>query len=561
MPNLCTGVQTAFPPKSDFSVDDIPDLRGKALLAHGAKVYIAARSAEKSAAAIRDLKVETGKEAHFLRLDLANLKAIKRAVEEFLSKETELHMLFNNGGVMHPAIEQLTADGYDLQVGTNALGHFYFTKLLLPILISTAKQTGIPSRVMTTSSEACQGAISFEYETFKDGPLRLKKGNEFMYSQSKLANLVFAIELTRRYGDKGIVSAGINPGFIKTDLQRTMNRAVHAVFDRMAHPTPMGALTQLWGGTTAHPADINGKDFFPAKSQFSVDDIPDLTGQVALVTGANTGIGKETAKALLAHNATVYIAARNAEKSAEAIRDLMAITGKEARFIQLDLADLKSVKKAASEFLNREKRLDMLFNNGGVMIPPIELLTADGYDLTFGTNVLGHFYLTKLLLPVLLSTAKDSERPARVMTTSSGAAIFASDLNYDTFKDGPARLKKGNQNMYVQSKFGNLVFSTELARRYGDQGIVSAGLNPGNIKTDLQRMMSPLQHFFIDWLLSPLPMGALTQLWGATTANPKAIQGKFLGPWARVGKTHIPATDPAIGKKLWDWLEDQVVDI
>ncbi|KAJ8517408.1 hypothetical protein ONZ45_g5423 [Pleurotus djamor] len=311
----------------------------------------------------------------------------------------------------------------------------------------------------------------------------------------------------------------------------------------------MGALISLVQGT------------FPSTSKFSVDDIPDLTGQVALVTGANTGIGKETAKALLSRNATVYIAARNAEKSTSAIRDLKAATGKEAYFIQLDLADLKSVKRAAEDFLSKEKRLDMLFNNGGVMVPPIKLATADGYDLTFGTNVLGHFYLTKLLLPTLLSTAKESEKPSRVITTSSSAALFTSSLNFETFKDGPARLKKGNQYMYVQSKFGNLVFSTELARRYGDQGIVSAGVNPGNIQSELQRTMSRVQHLFVDWMLYPTPMGALTQLWGGTTADPKVINGKFLVPWARVGRTHEPATDPALGKKLWEWLEDQVANI
>ncbi|KAJ7352040.1 hypothetical protein DFH08DRAFT_693367, partial [Mycena albidolilacea] len=131
------------------------------------------------------------------------------------------------------------------------------------------------------------------------------------------------------------------------------------------------------------------KQGFPPKSKFSVDDLPDLSGQVIIVTGANIGVGKETVKALLQHNAKVYLAARSPEKAKEAIDDLKSQTGKEAEFLQLDLADLHSVKRAVEKFTEKETRLDVLFNNGGVMGPPIEQLTAQGYDLTFGTNVLG----------------------------------------------------------------------------------------------------------------------------------------------------------------------------
>lgn len=102
---------------------------------------------------------------------------------------------------------------------------------------------------------------------------------------------------------------------------------------------------------------------FPSESKFHVDDIPDLTGKVMIVTGANTGIGKETAKALLNHNAKVYIAARSQEKAEVAIKDLKNSTGKEALFLKLDLANLKSVKASAEEYLSKETTLDVLFNS------------------------------------------------------------------------------------------------------------------------------------------------------------------------------------------------------
>lgn len=226
---------------------------------------------------------------------------------------------------------------------------------------------------------------------------------------------------------------------------------------------------------------------FPSKSNFHVNDIPDLTGKVMIVTGANTGIGKETAKVLLTHNAKVYVASRSQEKAEVAIKDLKDSTGKEALFLKLDLADLKSVKASAEEYLSKETTLDVLFNSAGVMFPPKDWLTTDGYDLQFGTNVLGHFYFTKLLLPTLIATAKSApDGKARVITTSSSAHFFKG-LTFSTFKDSPARKKLSTTDLYGQSKTGNIVQAFELARRYGSEGIVSIPLNPGNIKTDLAR--------------------------------------------------------------------------
>ncbi|OAX40438.1 NAD(P)-binding protein [Rhizopogon vinicolor AM-OR11-026] len=301
---------------------------------------------------------------------------------------------------------------------------------------------------------------------------------------------------------------------------------------------------------------------FPPKSQFSVDDIPDLTGKVTIVTGGNTGIGKETAKALLVHNAKVYVAARSQEKVEAAIRDLKNSTGKEAIFLKLDLGDLKSVKAAAEEYLSKETKLDILFNNAGVMAPPIDLLTTDGYDLQFGTNVLGHFYFTKLLLPALIATAKSApDGKARVITTSSSAHVLTSSLNFDTFKDSPARRKLSPFDLYGQSKHGNVVQAFELARRYASEGIVSIPLNPGNIKTDLARHMPSLQRSILNQFLYDVEHGALTQLYAGTVPEAVEFNGKYLVPWARVGPTRKDAEDPKIGEALWNWLEEQVKDI
>ncbi|KAF8799007.1 NAD(P)-binding protein [Phlegmacium glaucopus] len=301
---------------------------------------------------------------------------------------------------------------------------------------------------------------------------------------------------------------------------------------------------------------------FPPESKFNVRDIPDLSGKVIIVTGANTGIGKETAKALLAHNAKVYIAVRSEEKAKSAIDELKEQTGKEAIFLKLDLANLHSIKTAAEDFMSKEKELHVLFNNAGVMVPPVEQVTVQGYDLQFGTNVLGHFYFTKLLLPTLLAAAKTSpDGKARIVNTSSLGHIFSSGLDFNTFKDGPARKKKGIQTLYAQSKLGNVHVSNEFAKRYGEQGIVSTSLNPGNIKSDLQRHISPFEYLMVAFLLQPLPYGALTQLWVGTSPEGAELNGKYLIPWARVGKATSVANDPKLSGELWTWLEEQVKDV
>ncbi|KAF8956995.1 hypothetical protein BDZ97DRAFT_138376 [Flammula alnicola] len=303
---------------------------------------------------------------------------------------------------------------------------------------------------------------------------------------------------------------------------------------------------------------------FPPESKFNPNDIPDLSGKVIVVTGANTGIGKETAKALLAHNAKVYIAARNSDKGAQAIDDLKKETGKEAIFLKLDLADLKSIKAAAEEFQSKEKELHVLFNNAGVMRPPVDQLTAQGYDLQFGTNVVGHFYFTKLLLPTLLAGAKSSpDGKSRVVNTSSFASLLVKTVDFNTVKESlAARKKKGPSFLYNQSKLGNVLFSNELARRYGDLGIVSTSVNPGNLKSDLLRHVSPIESKILNLLiLYPVSYGALTQLWAGTSPQGAELNGKYLIPWARIGTSNPAAQDTKLAGELWKWLEEQVENV
>ncbi|KAJ7587945.1 NAD(P)-binding protein [Mycena floridula] len=314
------------------------------------------------------------------------------------------------------------------------------------------------------------------------------------------------------------------------------------------------------GNTLGNIISFLSQAYFSGKPTWSTDQIPDLTGKVVIVTGGNSGLGKETVKGLLEHNAKVYIACRNRQTAEKAIEELKKNTGNEALYLQLDLADLLSVKSAALEFISKEKHLHLLFNNAAVMMPPVAQTTPAGHDLSMGINVLGHFYLTKLLVPVLRAAAQDSGGKSRVITTSSGAHYVAM-YDFDAFNDGPIRRNLSLMDLYGQSKWANIVFSTEFARRYGSEGIVSCSLNPGNFKDT--RLGAHITGGYLYWTLKafqiyPAKWGALTQLYAGTCAEGESFNGKFLVPWARVGKAAPSTSDPENGRKLWEWMEQQV---
>ncbi|KAJ7476685.1 NAD(P)-binding protein [Mycena latifolia] len=298
-------------------------------------------------------------------------------------------------------------------------------------------------------------------------------------------------------------------------------------------------------------------------------DVPDLSGKITLVTGGNSGIGYETVKVLLLKNAKVYLAARSPAKAKEAIAQLETETGKRAEFLELDLADLRSVRKAAEDYLAKESRLDILFNNGGVMIPPNDQLTAQGYDLQFGTNVIGHFMFTELLLPALTASHAHFSIPARIINTSSTGHTVAParEIFFMTLKGGPERdalVKKWGKlvapwNLYGASKLGNIIMSDHYAMNHADV-LVSCSLHPGLIKSGIQRHGPGILKFVKTLAFSPTPVGAYTQLWAGTTASPEEINGKYFLP---VGKATPPGGrtgDKELAAEVMEYLKAAVAD-
>lgn len=285
--------------------------------------------------------------------------------------------------------------------------------------------------------------------------------------------------------------------------------------------------------------------------------MPEQTGKVVIVTGANTGLGLETALAFYEKGAHVVLACRTQEKADQTVKKLMQSGGTGLlESAVLDLSDLKLVEKFADRFTASHTSLDVLINNAGVMIPPASK-TEQGFELQFGVNFLGHFALTGHLYPLLKNTPG-----SRVVTISSGA-YHQGSIDFDNLKSEKS-YEPGRE--YSQSKLANLLFSTELDRRIrmaGDQ-VAAIAAQPGANKTDLSRHMTTQQYkdavAYVGELMEPW-QGALSGLYAA--ADTAARSGKFYGPDQDGGYRGYPAEwplaanarDETAAARLWQLAE------
>jgi NAD(P)-dependent dehydrogenase (short-subunit alcohol dehydrogenase family) len=295
---------------------------------------------------------------------------------------------------------------------------------------------------------------------------------------------------------------------------------------------------------------------------WSVENMPAQAGRTALVTGGSSGLGYETALALAGAGARVIIAARNEANGAAAVAEIKALhPGAAVSYQKLDLADLGSVAQAAREVAETAPALDLLINNAGIMAIPTRHLSADGYEMQFAANHLGHFALTLQLLPNLLAATAP-----RVVSVSS-LAHRSGQMHFDDLQ-----LEHGYTpwTAYAQSKLANLLFAHELdarARRHGWK-LMSNAAHPGFSITNLQstgprigrRWPSPIQivvKLLAPFLAHPAAQGALPTLFAATA--PEAEGGVLYGPNGFYEMKGSPAPsymapqglDVEAGRRLW----------
>jgi NAD(P)-dependent dehydrogenase (short-subunit alcohol dehydrogenase family) len=301
-----------------------------------------------------------------------------------------------------------------------------------------------------------------------------------------------------------------------------------------------------------------------AHGKWTTKDIPDLGGRDAIVTGANSGLGFETARWLAAKGAHVVMACRSLERGEEAAAEIKrGFSDASLDVMELDLANLSSVRGFAETYANQQRPLHILCNNAGVMAIP-KRNTADGFEMQFGTNHLGHFALTGHLIDIILDTNE-----ARVVTLSSTAHIVGK-INFDDLNwEG----SYGSWAAYGQSKLANLLFAYELQRRFeaSGAGAISVAAHPGYAATNLQhvgpemsgsklwaRVMRASNRIFAQ----SAEMGALPILYAATA--PDVEGGDYIGPDGFMGQRGYPTKarssaasyNQVNAKRLWDVSED-----
>lgn len=293
-------------------------------------------------------------------------------------------------------------------------------------------------------------------------------------------------------------------------------------------------------------------------------DIPSQTGKLAIVTGANSGIGWHTALELARKGAEVILAARTEQKGREAVARIHEQLPKaKLRFELLDLASLKSVHAFAAK-VSTEPKLDLLVNNAGVMAVPKRQVTEDGFERQFGTNFLGPFALTGLLIPMLLRSSSP-----RVTTVSSGAANMG--LKRINFEDPQWKSGYGPWKAYCQSKLADLLFTQELARRSAGTPLLSDAAHPGYARTNLQtsgpeRTTSLPERVFASIASQDAAHGALPTLRAATAtdAHPRDYYAPSRFFQLKGDPILVPVPKPALdetaARRLWE-LSEQLTGV
>ncbi|KAF1850543.1 NAD(P)-binding protein [Cucurbitaria berberidis CBS 394.84] len=296
-------------------------------------------------------------------------------------------------------------------------------------------------------------------------------------------------------------------------------------------------------------------------------DIPSLTGKVILITGANTGIGKQTALELARHSpAQIWVAARNAHSGEDAVVEINAVEPDvDVRCVELDLASFESVKQAAGKVVKGSSsagRLDVLMLSAGMMggHPGV---TQEGYEKQFGTNHIGHALLLKLLTPLLLHTAEITGSPPRVISLSSAGhrnALPEGGISFETLKS--SQLDISGVSKYTQSKLANVVYARQFAKHFPQ--LITIAIHPGEVATQLFNKGAEGGGPEIEYLAReiapkvcvPVEEGVKNGLWAATALDVQS--GRYYEPVGVLGRGSDLSRDEAFETKLWEWTQREL---
>jgi retinol dehydrogenase-12 len=269
-----------------------------------------------------------------------------------------------------------------------------------------------------------------------------------------------------------------------------------------------------------------------------------------LVTGSNTGIGRATAEALAAQGGRVILAARSQEKTMPVVNELRGrFPNAEVEFLAVNLADLASVKAAATTVMSSGRALDVLINNAGLAGSTGR--TKDGFQLTFGTNHLGPFAFTEMLLPLLTAAPQ-----GRIVNVASEAHRGAKGINWDALRE----FDKGLIGAYSVSKLANVLYAKELARRLVATRVTTSSLHPGVVASDIWRKLPAPVRVIAKLFMISNEKGAQTSVYCATAPELASVSGRYYEKSAEKEPSAV-AKDEALARELYDWSDSAVASV
>jgi NAD(P)-dependent dehydrogenase (short-subunit alcohol dehydrogenase family) len=285
---------------------------------------------------------------------------------------------------------------------------------------------------------------------------------------------------------------------------------------------------------------VTFSQIYPPRPSLTEQNLPSQKGKVFIVTGGYSGVGYQLASMLFGAGGKVYIAGRSEAKAQQSIETIKlavhdpASTG-QLEYLPLSLDDLSSIKAAAEDFQSKESKLDVLWNNAGVSLPPVGSVSKQGHELHLATNCLGPFLFTQLLLPSLRAAAETSP-PGSVRVVWAGSITVDTSAPQGGIRMADLTSPPRNQpRNYITSKTGNWFLASELAREVGPQGILSVAQNPGNLKTSILRDAAKWQRWAVSPFLFSAQMGAYTELWaGLSPELTMDANGCYIVPWGRI---------------------------
>ncbi|XP_036619939.1 retinol dehydrogenase 13-like isoform X4 [Trichosurus vulpecula] len=389
------------------------------LARRGARVVLACRRLPQGQKALEDIRKVTGSKELVLReLDLSSVASIQSFSQKLLQEERHIHLLVNNAGASGLPYKTITSDGLELTFMTNYLGHFLLTNLLLKGLLGAGS-----ARVVNVSSfRHKHGFVDEQHLVGAGCPLLSNQP----YDCSKLLLILFTRELAQRLQKTGVTVNSVDPGIVKTEIMKNHNWLYRSIFWFLSvflkvrtAPNFMELLALLGMEAWSLSSCISYalpflflllvvllKLYGEGSDIWTLQSCPvDLTGKTAVVTGANSGIGKAVSCELARRGARVVLACRRLPQGQKALEDIRKVTGsKELVLRELDLSSVASIQSFSQKLLQEERHIHLLVNNAGASGLPYKTITSDGLELTFMTNYLGHFLLTNLLLSVTVNS-------------------------------------------------------------------------------------------------------------------------------------------------------------